>query len=286
MDLPKVDLKVAFTAVKTVPDVPRVLECAAHLAQRLRIGFTRTRFERTAIEYWHGFNPLPAQYLERMTPDQLEQQGYREIRSGWHRLDKDAFSKSPYYQYRIQMLNTGTYSVPVELEADGICLAVHDHMFTIHLRLISLHLEDQKTIIGPFVGDLFETSDSWMPFHELEERTTVGGPLAHIRLIEFLAALKREALPSLAIRDPSHYLKRGDVFAFLETMSIATDEFGRFAKSLSSNLEIPDINDTQSAIPNLSGPVGSESRLAQLEQFLDSHSFVAPDIHDMLERGR
>ena len=286
MDLPKVDLKVAFTAVKTVPDVPRVLECAAQLAQRLRIGFTMTRFERTAIEYWHGFNPLPAQYLERMTPDQLERQGYRNIRGGWHRLDKDPLSKSPYYQYRIQMLEAGTYSTPVALEADGICLAVHENMFTIHLRLISMHLEDQKMIIGPFVGDLFETSDSWMPFHELEERTTVGGPLAHIRLIEFLAALKREALPSLVIRDPSHYLKRGDVFALLETMSIATDEFGKFAKSLSGNLEIPDINDTQSAIPNLSGPVGSESRIAQLEQFLDSHSFVAPDIHDMLERGR
>jgi hypothetical protein len=280
------DLKVAFTAVESVPNVEQALACASQLAQSLRIGHMPTRFERTAIDYWHGFVPLPEEYLKRMQPNQLEQLGFRQIQGGWHRLDNGPLAQSPYYQYRIRLLEAGINTTPLQLEADGICLAVHEHMFTINLRLINLHLEDQKTIIGPFVGDLFETNDSWMPFHELEERTTVGGPLAHIRLIEFLAALKREAIPSLEIRDPSNYLEHGDVFALLETMNIATDEFGKLAQSLSGELEIPDINDTQKAIPSLSGPVGSESRIAQLEQFLISNNFIAPDIHDMLERGR
>jgi hypothetical protein len=280
------DIKVAFTSVDSVQNPEQALETAHQLAQRLRIGHTATRFQRTTIEYWHGFMPLPAEYLQRMQANQLEQLGFRQIRDGWHRLDNGPLAQNPYYQYRIQLLEAGINTTPLQLEADGICLAVHEQMFTIHLRLINLHLEDQKTIIGPFVGDLFETSDSWMPFHELEERTTVGGPLAHIRLIEFLAALKRKAIPSLVIRDPSNYLEHGDVFALLETMNIATDEFSKLAKSLSSELEIPDINDTQSAIPSLSGPVGSEERIAQLEQFLASHHFVAPDIHDMLEQGR
>jgi hypothetical protein len=280
------DLKVAFTSTDFVPNVEQALESAEQLARRLRIGQTPTRFQRTSTEYWHGFMPLPEEYLKRMQATQLEQLGFRQIQGGWHRLDQGSLAQSPYYQYRIQLLEAGINTTPLQLEADGICLAVHEHMFTINLRLISLYLEDQKTIIGPFIGDLFETSDSWMPFHELEERTTVGGPLAHIRLIEFLAALKREAIPSLAIRDPSNYLEHGDVFALLETMNIATDEFGELVKSLFGELEMPDINDPQSAIPNLSGPVGSENRIAQLEQFLESHHFVAPDIHDMLERGR
>jgi hypothetical protein len=286
MNLPIIDLKVAFTAVKFVPEVQQALECAAQLARRLRIGHTPTRFERTLTEYWHGFMPLPEEYLQRMQANQLEQLGFRQIQDGWHRLDTGPLAQSPYYQYRIRLLEQGIERLPLHIEADGICLAVHEHMFTIHLRLITLHLENQKTIIGPFVGDLFELSESWMPFNELEERTTVGGPLAHIRLIEFLAALKRQAIPSLVIRDPSNYLEHGDVFALLETMNIATDEFGKFANSLFGEADLPDINDTQSAIPNLSGPVGSEERLAQLEQFLASHGFVAPDIHEMLERGR
>jgi hypothetical protein len=280
------DLKVAFTSTDFVPNVEQALECAGQLAQRLRIGQTPTRFERTTIELWHGLVPLPEEYLNRMKPNQLEQLGFRQIQGGWHRLDHGPLAQSPYYQYRLQLLKAGINTTPLQFEADGICLAVHEQMFTINLRLISLYLEDQKTIIGPFVGDLFQTSDSWMPFHELEERTTVGGPLAHIRMIEFLAALKREAIPSLAIRDPSNYLEHGDVFALLEAMNIATDEFGELVKSLFGELEMPDINDTQSTIPNLSGPVGSENRIAQLEQFLESHHFVAPDIHDMLERGR
>ena len=280
------DIKVAFTSVDFVRDFEQALGTAHQLAQRLRIGHTSTRFERITINYWHGFLPLPEEYLKRMKPNQLEQLGFRQIQGGWHRLDTGPLAQNPYYQYRIGLLEQGIERLPLQVEADGICLAVHEHMFTINLRLVTLHFEDQKTIIGPFVGDLFEMGDSWMPFHELEERTTVGGPLAHIRLIEFLAALKRKAIPSLTIRDPSKYLEHGDVFALLETMNIATDEFGKLAKSLSGDLEIPDINDSQIAIPNLSGPVGSENRVAQLEQFLESHHFVAPNIHAMLERGR
>jgi hypothetical protein len=280
------DIKVAFTSIDNVQNLEQALESARQLAQRLCIGHTATRFQRTKIDYWHGFMPLPAEYLERMQANQLEQLGFRQIQSGWHRLDTGPLAQSPYYQYRIQLLEAGINNIPLQVEADGICLAVHEHMFTINLRLINLHLEDQKTIIGPFVGDLFETNDSWMPFHELEERTTVGGPLAHIRLIEFLAALKREAIPSLVIRDPSNYLEHGGIFALLETMNIATDEFGKLWESFFGELEMPDINDIQSAIPNLSGPVGSEERIAQLEQFLALHHFVAPNIHDMLERGR
>jgi hypothetical protein len=280
------DLKVAFTAVECVPNVAQALDCAGRLASRLRIGHTPTRFERTVIEYWHGFVPLPEENLRNIDTSQLGPLGFRELHGQWYRTENGVLEQNPYYQYRLQMLEHNTNSLPVQLEAEGICLAVHAHMFTINLRLISLHLENQKTVIGPFVGDLFETGDSWMPFHELEERTTVGGPLAHIRMVEFLAALKREAIPSLEIRDPSGYLEHGDVFALLETMNIATDEFSKFAQSLSGELEIPDINDTQSAVPSLSGPVGSEGRIAQLEQFLISNNFVAPDIHGMLERGR
>lgn len=280
------DLKVAFTAVDFVPDVEATLECAAQLAASLRIGHTPNSFARSTIEYWHGFVPLPKANVEMTNPSQLKQLGFRQIHGDWYRSENGPLEQNPYYQYRLRQLEAGRTSVPAQLEAKGIHLGVHEHMYTINLRLISLHLKDQKTVIGPFVGDLFETSDSWLPFHELEERTTVGGPLTHIRLIEFLAALKREAIPSLVVRDPSNYLEHGDVFALLETMNIATDEFSQLAKSLSDNLEIPDINDSQSAIPNLTGPVGSETRIAQLEQFLDSHKVLAPDIHDMLERGR
>ena len=170
------DLKVAFTAVDFVPDVEATLECAARLAARLRIGHAPSSFARTAIEYWHGFVPLPQANVEMTTPSQLEQHGFRHIHGNWYRSENGPLEQNPYYRYRLRQLEAGQTSVPAQLEANGIHLGVHELMYTINLRLISLHLEDQKTVIGPFVGDLFETSDSWLPFHELEERTTVGRP--------------------------------------------------------------------------------------------------------------
>jgi hypothetical protein len=280
------DLQVAFTATDVVPNVAQTLRSAGRLARRLRIGQTVTRFERTAIDFWHGFVPLPEAHRNGANANQLEGLGFRELRGQWYRTEDGPFERNPYYQYRLGLLERDLKGVPLNLEADGICLAVHEQMFTIHLRLIQLHPEDGKTIVGPFVGDLFETSDSWMPFHELEERTTVGGPLAHIRLVEFLAALKREAIPSLTIRDPSGYLEHGSVPALLETMDIAAAEFASLAQTLSPDEEIPTIFERQSAVPTLNGPVGGKERVAQLEGFLDSHGFVAPDIHEMLERGR
>ena len=126
----------------------------------------------------------------------------------------------------------------------------------------------------------------WFPYSEIEERTGLFGPLVHMQMVEFLAALKRIAIPSLYIRDPSGYLESGDAFALLEAFNVAELAYGDFFALMFPTLEAPEFGDKQQLIPDLSGPVGSDQRVRQLEEFLFVRGIPLPDIDDLLERGR
>lgn len=278
------DLKVAFTSQDIVPDAAYALEVAQGLAQRLHIAHRRAHLPRQANRLEHGFFPLLDEQVVGFSKAQREQLGIRKLRGAWYRTEQGPLEQSPYYRYRVGMLEQGVESVEAELEALGQRLAFHPNMYTFELRFISLHLPGQT--LGPFVGGLMDWGKRWFPYSEIEERTGLFGPLVHMQMVEFLAALKRIAIPSLYIRDPSGYLESGDVFALLEAINAAELTYGDIFAMMFPTLEAPEMGSKEQLIPDLRGEVGSEQRLRQLEEFLFVQGVPVPDIDDLLARGR
>ena len=279
-----VDLKVAFTTLDAVPDVAGALASARALADRLRIAHRPVGLPRRANRLEHGFFPAPDDFVRTLNPERIEAFGMRQVRGQWHRFDVGPIAESPCYRFRVRMLEDGVDALDGEIEGQGLRLAVNETMFTIEVQLVTMTFG--KEIVGPFTAALFDMGGWWLPGSEIDERTSIAGPLAHMQLVEFLAAWRREAVPSLYIRDPSGYLEHGDVFALLEAMNLAGAQLGELMQALFPGERMPDIQDMDRALPQLSGAVGSAERVAQLEQFLFTNGVTAPDIDDMLERGR
>jgi hypothetical protein len=278
------DLKVAFTSQDVVPDVVYALEVAQGLAERLCIAHRAAHLSRRFNRLEHGFFALSDEQVKGFTKAQREQLGIRKLHGHWYRTERGPLEQSPYYRYRLAMLEQNLGAVDSEIEALGLRLALHPNMYTFELRFISLYLSGQT--VGPFVGGLMDWGQGWFPYSEIEERTGLFGPLVHMQMVEFLAALKRIAIPSLYIRDPSGYLERGDVFALLEAMNLAEMTYQDFFALIFPSLEMPEIGEKNQLIPDLSGPVGSEKRVRQLEEFLLNCQASTPDIDDLLARGR
>lgn len=306
------DIKVAFTSRDIVPDVKRALASIKQLADRLYIAYRKADIEPRNIVLSHGFYPVdglhltsttmdnvagtsPKDVIENLSATERERFGFRKVRERWYRTMNSPLEQSPYYQLRVEMLVDGVEEQACRLEAKGFTLAFHPLMYTFDLRFVTLHFKDM--VCGPFVGQVFYAdTDTPLPSSGTEERTGLFGPLVHIQLVEFLAALKREAIPSLYIRDPSGYLESGNVSELVTACKQAGMTLTHFWETLSTHentapgeeaffkgsLDLPE----PSHLPDLEGAVGSEERLRQLEQFLVTHGHLLPDIDKLLADGR
>jgi hypothetical protein len=278
------DLKVAFTSQDVVPDVEYAFKVAQELAERLHIAHRPAHLERQWQGFEHGFLPLPEEYVTPLSKSQRQELGIRKLYGAWYRSENGPMGQSPYYRHRVGMLERGQEAVEGELEATGFRLALHPNMFTFELRFITMYLPDRT--VGPFVGGLMDWGQAWFPYSEIEERTGLFGPLVHMQLVEFLAALRRIAIPSLYIRDPSGYLEHGDSFALLEAMDIAGMGYQELLELMVPNHQPPEILDKHQLIPDLSGSVGSAGRVRHLEEFLFTQGIPLTDIDSLIEQGR
>jgi hypothetical protein len=279
------DIKVAFTSQDFVPDATRAFSVADTLMTRLRIAHRPAHLERQPARLPHGFIPTPSGFqVGQLSDAQRRHYTVRELRGETYLLESGPLEQSPYYRLRVQMLEDGTNEMDVELEALGMHVAIHEHAFTFNLSFITLHIARKP--FGTFTGSLIpDFADMpFFPSSGIEERTGLWGPLVHLQLVECLAALKRETVPSLYIRDPSSYLETGDVFALLEAMNVAGYTYDEFSQWI--GLDLPEIQEKEQFLPVLSGPVGSEERIAQLEEFLFTRGVPPVNIDDLLARGR
>jgi hypothetical protein len=280
------DLKVAFTSQDTVPNVDEVLTTIRNLSKRLQIAQRETNMEKKIL-LQPGFYAVS---VEQLSAADRERFGFRELRGQWYRTPNGEMEQSPYYKLRVKMLEDNV-DLECRLEARGFVLALHPQMYTFNLSLITLHFENKRC--GPFVGQIVSIDgETPFPSSEIEERTGLFGPLVHIQLVEFLAALKREAVPSLYIRDPSGYLEHGDTSKLTRTIQEA-DPFWKplidggvqESESVRAALGLPDI-DQELAGLNLVGEVGSSERVEALEHFLMTRGHPLPDIDTLLANGR
>jgi hypothetical protein len=281
-----VDLQVACATLDWVSDPDRALNVVRDTAARLRIATSEHRRRRDPYEWKHGFIGFSDDRYERLTPQQRETWPLRRIREQWYTLPDTPIERSPYYQRRVQMLEDGVESMTGRLEAHGLKLALHENMFTFDFLFITLEFPDET--VGPFLGLLGDLGECVFPVSEIEERTGLFGPLVHMQFVEFLAAIKREAIPSLYIRDPSGYAEHGDVARLLEAMDISAQSYEAMFKALAPSLKVADViqEDARAPIPMLTGEVGSPERIAQFEHYLFAHGVTAPDIDALLEQGR
>jgi hypothetical protein len=278
-----VDIKVAVAARDFVDDVPRALETLESLLTRLHIAHRPKITSSRTVQLVPGFIPMPPEVLTQLNHAQRAHYRPLEVRGETYLLERTALQDNPYYRLRVQMLEDGVEALECRLEAHGFTLAIHEQAFTFAVEFITLEPVDRA--FGTFIGQLvdFGRGDPF-PSSEIEERTGLWGPLVHMEFVECLAALKRAAIPSLVIRDPSGYAEQGDAFALLEAMNLAGYTYDAVSQWI--GLELPDIQDKQQFIPNLSGAVGSEERINQLEAFLFTNGIAPVDIDDLLERGR
>ncbi len=300
------DLKVAFASQDIVPNVDHALACVKQLAQRLHIAYREADIEPRNILLSHGFYPVdrshfnaekgksPKEMIETLSDGERETLGFRKVRGRWYRTMNGPLEQNPYYQLRVGMLADGVEELSCKLEAKGFTLAFHPLMYTFDLRFITLHFKN--TTCGPFIGQVFYAdTDTPLPSSEIEERTGLFGPLVHMQFVEFLAALKRKAIPSLYVGDPSNYLEHGNVFELSTACEQAGMTLTHFWNALSQsenappeeaffkeNLDLPE----HSCPPALEGAVGNEERLRQLGEFLVANGHLLPDIDKLLADGR
>lgn len=279
------DLQVACAALDWVSDPDRALEVVRETAARLRIATSEHRRRRDPYEWQHGFIGFSDDRYEQLTPQQRESWPLRRIRDQWYRIPDTPIERSPYYQRRVRMLEDGVESMTGRLEARGLKLALHEQMFTFDFLFITLEFPDET--VGPFLGLLANLGEWVFPASEIEERTGLFGPLVHMQFVEFLATIKREAIPSLYIRDPSGYAQHGDVTRLLEAMDISARTYEAMMAAFDPSTRISDVIQADAApIPMLSGEVGSAERIAQFEHYLFTHGVTAPDIDALLGQGR
>ena len=279
------DLKVAYAALDWVPDPENAFRVAKNTAARLKIAAKEHRVARKKYEWQHGFIGMTEDQYQQLTPQQRTLP-LRKIRDEWYVIPERPIEQSPYYQHRVRMLSDGVASMTGSLEAAGLKLALHERMFTMDFLFITLRLPNET--VGPFLGILADFGDWVYPGSEIEERTGLFGPLVHMQFVEFLSAVKREAIPSLFIRDPSGYADHGDVFGLLEAMNISASTYETLFQALFPTLEITGViqHDPRALIPMLEGEVGSPERIQQFEHYLFTHGVAAPDIDALLEQGR
>jgi hypothetical protein len=279
------DIKIAFTSQDFVRDPARAFSVTSDLMTRLRIAHRPAHLERRPIRIPHGFIPMPAGFhAEQLNDAQRRHYTVRELRGETYLLESGPLEQSPYYQWRVQMLEDGLDEADCELEALGMHVAIHENAFTFNLSFITLHVGGKP--FGTFTGSLIPDfgGAAYFPSSGIEERTGLWGPLVHMQVVECLAALKRETVLSLYIRDPTAYLETGDAFALLEAMNVAGYTYDAFSRWI--GLELPEIQDKQQFLPVLEGAVGSAERIAQLEAFLFTQGTAPVDIDDLLARGR
>jgi hypothetical protein len=275
------DIKVAFATQEPIPDVARAVQVLGDLLTRLRIGHCALPLESKPVQLPHGFFPIRSGMLEHLTKAQRLHYTVRHLRGKTYILEHGPLEQTPHYQWRVQLLEAGIETVDVMLEAQGFQIALHQHAMTFDWRIIALHEADQS--IGPFTGQIFGEEQPF-PSSIIVERTGLWGPLVHMQFVECLAALKREAIPSLTIHDPSGYADHGDVFALLEAMSIADVTYNEFSKAIG----LPPL-EPQTAplfVPALEGAVGSADRVRQLEEFLFTQGIAPVDIDALMVRKR
>jgi hypothetical protein len=279
------DLKVACAALDWVADPEHALRAAQETAARLKIATRKHRVVRTKYHWHHGLFGMTGDQYEQLTPQQ-HTLPLRKIRDEWFIIPDTPIEQSPYYRRRVRMLEDNAEPIKGSLEAHGLKLALHENMFTTDFLFITLRF--RKETVGPFLGLLAGTDDWVYPGSEIEERTGLFGPLVHMQFVEFLSAVRREAMPSLFIRDPSGYADHGDVFQLLEAMNVSMDTYQTLFEALFPGFEIGDViqRDPRALIPMLAGEVGSPERIQQFEHYLFTHGVAAPDIEALLERGR
>ncbi len=279
------DLKVACAALDWVPNPEHALRMAYDTAARLKIAAKEHRLVREKYEWQHGFIGMTDDQYRLLTPQQRTLPP-RKIRDEWYILPDTPIEQSPYYRRRVRMLEDGVESMTGSLEAVGLKLALHERMFTMDFLFITLRFPTET--VGPFLGILAEFGDWVYPGSEIKERTGLFGPLVHMQFVEFLSAVKREAIPSLFMNDPSGYADHGDVFQLLEAMNVSMDTYQTLFEALFPGFEVGDViqHDPRALIPLLEGEVGSPERIRQFEHYLFTHGVAAPNIEALLERGR
>jgi hypothetical protein len=279
------DLKVACAALDWVADPEHALRVAQKTAAQLKIATKEHLLVREPYEWQHGFFGMNDDQHQQLTPQQRSLP-FRKIRDEWFIIPDTPIEQSPYYRRRVRMLEDNMASMTGRLEGYGLKLALHENMFTVDFLFITLRF--RKETVGPFLGLLADFGDWVYPGSEIEERTGLFGPLVHMQFVEFLSAIRREAIPSLFIRDPSGYADHGDVFQLLEAMNVSMDTYQTLFEALFPSLEIGDViqRDPRALIPMLQGEVGSPERVTQFEHYLFTHGVAAPDIEALLERGR
>ena len=294
------DIKVAFTSQGFVPDAKAALESATRLAERLHIAHRPLNVPRQPNRFPHGFIGYEPELFKQFNPKQLEHYKVREVRGMFYLLEDGPLQQSPYYQRRVAMLEAGQESLEGEVEALGLRLAFHPSMYTITLQFITLHEKGER--FGTFVGQLLPDlgGEPYFPSSEIDERTGLFGVLVHMQMLEFLAALKLEAVPSLYILDPTGYLENGDVLELMTTFEGAGFTYQRFMEMLAipedATLEqqrelkafwrLPETEDKTLALPDLRGEVGSEGRIATFEEFLFLSGVAPVDIDNLIAEGR
>jgi hypothetical protein len=291
------DVKVGFASQDFVPDQERALRAAERLADRLKIAHRPAHLARQPVRLSHGFIGYQPELFRQFTPEQLKPYRVREIGGQFYLLEDGPLQQSPFYRFRVRMLEEGREELMGELEATGLRLALHPLMHTFALQFITLHLGGRP--FGPFVGEVLSDMDNF-PSSEIEVRTGLFGVLVHMQMVEFLAALKREAIPSLCIREPTGYSGNGDVLELMttlegagfgyqrliETLAIPEDATPQERRELQAFWRLPETEDKELALPDLSGPVGSPPRIAALEEFLFLSGIPLVDIDDLIGRGR
>jgi hypothetical protein len=278
-----VDLKVAIAGRDFIENSPHVLETLGSLLTRLGIAHRPKHVSSRRIDLQHGFIPMPREILTQLTEAQRQHFRVLEVRDEVYLLEHSALQDNPYYRLRVQMLEDGVESLSCTLESSGVVVAIHENAFTFSIECITLTPADRP--FGTFLGTLVDFGgDNPFPSSEIEERTGLWGPLVHMQFVECLMALKRVAVPSLVVRDPSGYAEHGDVFMLLEAMNLAGYTYDAVSDWI--GLPLPEIQDKQQTVPNLSGAVGSEARIQQLEAFLFTNGITPVDIDDLLARGR
>lgn len=294
------DIRVAFTSQDFVPEPQRALEAAQGLADRLKIAHRSANLVRQPVRLPHGFIGYEPELFRQLTPQQLEPYLVREIRGQFYLLEDGPLQQNPYYRRRVQMLEAGQEWLEGEVEALGLRLAFHPSMYTFNLKFITLYERGER--LGTFAGQLLLDlgGEPYFPSSEIDERTGLFGVLVHMQMVEFLAALKREAVPSLCILEPTGYLERGEVLElmttfegagftyqrFLEALVISEDATAQEQRELKAFWRLPESEDKSLALPDLRGPVGSPERIAALEEFLFLSGVAPVDIDHLIAEGR
>jgi|GEM_PF-3685386 len=269
------DLQVSFSARNLIPDVGAFLEAARTLAFRLRLAQRPLHAQDPEYAVGHGFVPMPLETEVRLNEAQRRHFTLHKLRGELYLTESGPLEDNPYYRWRLAMLEGGGPDRNGVLEASGLLLGIHERVWAFEFMAVALEYGRGERV-GPFLGGVV----SGVAFSQQDVRTGFAGPLAHMQLLEFLTALRREVLPSLHIRDPSGYLESGDVLALLEAMGYARESYAALFEEFFDDPALAERLQGSGGLPVLEGEVGSPARVVALERYLTQSRIPVPELKE------